>query len=114
MKVDLSIYINMKIKRYSEWVSEALKPSQFREYVKEFNRDRYKDIFMRFNDEHDDNHQNRCLIIEDGIISKGGEYSLREGSKPSKNIVEQYKNMLSKIKTDQEAESFIQNFYKDS
>lgn len=61
---------------------------------------------------YNDNHQNRCLIIEDGIIGKSGEYSLREGSKSSKNIVEQYKNMLSKIKTDQEAESFIQNFIR--
>jgi len=54
----------MKIKRYLDWVNEALKPSQFREYVKEFDRERYKDIFMKHHDEHDRNFFRIYLNLE--------------------------------------------------
>lgn len=63
---------------------------------------------------YNDNHQNRCLLVENGKINSGGESSLREGSKSSKDIVEQYKKRISTIQSDQEAESFIQNFIRQT
>lgn len=43
--------------KYLKTYNEALKPSQFRKYVKEFDKDRYSEIFKEIGDkyEHDKN-----------------------------------------------------------
>ena len=44
----------MKLKKYKSFINdnqgynEALKPSQFREYVKDFDKDKYSDIFFKY------------------------------------------------------------------
>lgn len=54
---DLTRIVKRVIEESNE-LNEALKPSQFREYVKVFNRDRYTDIFKYLGDryEHDKNY----------------------------------------------------------
>ena len=53
-------------------VNEALKPSQFRKYVKSFNRERYSDIFKKLGDQysHDKNY-NRIYIPLQSDEQKG-------------------------------------------
>lgn len=51
------------IKKYSEF-NEALLPSQFREFVNEFDRERYADYFKQHQGEHDRNYYRIYLPIE--------------------------------------------------
>jgi hypothetical protein len=39
--------------KYNQFLNEKLLPSQFRKYVKEFNTERYKDIFQKYKEQYD-------------------------------------------------------------
>lgn len=43
----------MTVIRFNEFIKEALLPSQFREYVKDFDPKKYEDLFKNFDGEHD-------------------------------------------------------------
>ena len=53
-----------KILKWNDWINEALKPSQYREYVLSFDREKYEKLFKSFEGEHDRNYYRIYLPIQ--------------------------------------------------
>lgn len=71
----------------SSSINEALPPSQFREYVKEFNRERYSDIFKTLGDKYD--HDRNYYRIYIPLVEEKKEGPVSEVQKEVESFLQQ-------------------------
>ena len=66
---------------FEEFLTEKLQPSQFRKYVSEFNKDRYKDIFIKYKEKYDGDRNAYRIYLP-----------LKSGENEVKNKIENFLN----------------------
>jgi hypothetical protein len=115
--------------------NEALLPSQFRKYVKEFNKERYEDKFQKFKEKYDgDKNAYRIYLPYDAEMEKSetekeieelfheygyeiidyisGTAKFKDAKNPSK-IGKVLNSLLNKVQDKEKVESLIKKFVED-